>query len=101
MTTVQEPIRSADGTDITDAVRIVYDLAHSSMNWGSGMLDGDEMRAVIDLAIHMGWKVPDIGDCADGPAVEIARDYPEHYEITSRPSQWRPGGLMYVIRSRS
>lgn len=73
-------ISAEDGTDITESVQILYDMAHMSMDWGSGMLDNEEMEAVIRLAIHMGWKVPDLPDNSDAMA-SVARKFPEHYEI--------------------
>lgn len=41
-----------DGTiiDITQGVRVAYDIAFGSMDWGSGFLDLEEMDAVARLA---------------------------------------------------
>lgn len=76
-------IRASDGQDITEAVQILYDIAHSSMDWGSGFLDNEEMESVIRLAVLMGWQVPDLPD--NSPAmVSTARKFPEHYEVTFR-----------------
>lgn len=33
-------IRADTGQDITEGVQILYDIAHSSMDWGSGFLGG-------------------------------------------------------------
>lgn len=79
----QHPLTSADGTDVTEAVQVIYDLAHSSMDWGSGMLGTDEMEAVVAFAVHMGWGVPSFNDTsADEHSLAVARKYPEHYRIT-------------------
>lgn len=66
--------------DITEAVQILYDMAHSSMDWGSGMLDNEEIEAVIGLAVFMGWQVPSLPGNSE-PMVTVARKFPDHYEI--------------------
>ena len=53
-------VQTEDGQDITEGVQILYDIAHSSMDWGSGFLDNSEMETVISLAVTMGWQVPDL-----------------------------------------
>lgn len=76
--------------DITEPVQVLYDLAHSSMDWGSGFLDTDEMRSVVRLAILMGWEVPDLS-CAwnHGPALTVAQEFPDHYEITVTTNKYK------------
>lgn len=53
-------VRDATGaeTDITEAVRIAYDMVHASMDWGSGFLDADEMAQIIALAEACGFEPP-------------------------------------------
>ena len=91
----KEPIRTADGIDITEGVQILYDIAHSSMDWGSGFLDNAEMETVIRLAITMGWQVPNLPE--NSPAMQtVAQKFPEHYEITTvqiPPSAFYPDGF--------
>jgi hypothetical protein len=41
--------------DVTDAVRKLYDLVTSSMDWGSGFLDDDEVLAVRKFAMLAGF----------------------------------------------
>lgn len=69
-----------DGRDITEAVQILYDIVHQSMDWGSGMLSNEEMETVIRLAVLMGWKVPDLP--GNSPAIgTVALKFPDHYEV--------------------
>lgn len=73
----------SDGQDITEAVQILYDIAHSSMDWGSGFLDNEEMETVIRFAVLMGWEVPDLPN--NSPAmVSVAEKFPDHYRVTVR-----------------
>lgn len=85
--------------DITEAVQVMYDIIHSSMDWGSGMLDTEEMTVVIELAILMGWQVPEMGgpfgtyglpcDQVAHPMVTLALKYPDHYELVPyRPDDY-------------
>ncbi len=73
----------AGDVDITEAVQILYDIAHSSMDWGSGFLDNEEMETVIRLAVLMGWQVPDLpySTSAHSPMESVARKVPDHYEV--------------------
>lgn len=90
----KEPIRTADGTDITEAVQVLYDIAHSSMDWGSGFLDNAEMESVIRLAVLMGWQVPSLPDNSE-PMVSVAQKFPDHYEVGVThipPSHYYPEG---------
>jgi hypothetical protein len=73
----------AEGTDITEGVQILYDIAHSSMDWGSGFLDNEEVEAVVRLAVFMGWQVPSLPDNS-APMVSVAGKFPEVYEVTFR-----------------
>lgn len=75
-------ITSDDKTDITEAVQILYDTTVHSMDWGSGFLDEQEMMAIINLAIHMGWELPDLGRSM--PSLCVAANYPKHYKIVTR-----------------
>lgn len=68
------------GKDITESVQILYDIAHSSMDWGSGFLDNEEIETVIDLAVLMGWQVPPLPSNS-APMLSVARKYPDHYDI--------------------
>lgn len=36
--------------DITEGVKVAFDVAYGSMDWGSGFLSTEEMQAVADLA---------------------------------------------------
>lgn len=82
----------ADGEhDITESVQVLYDLAHSSMDWGSGMLDTDEMRVVIQLAVTMGWKVPSLDNNSSRAMQEIASEFPDHYEVIEEPNPYYGG----------
>lgn len=81
----REPIRTADGIDITEGVKILYDIAHSSMDWGSGFLDNDEMEEVIRLAITLGWQLPDLPGNSDA-MLSVARKFPEHYRVEPAPT---------------
>jgi hypothetical protein len=77
---VSKQVLTEDGQNITEGVQILYDIAHSSMDWGSGFLDNEEMETVIRLAILMGWRVPDLPD--NSPAIAtVARQFPDHYEV--------------------
>lgn len=76
-------VLTEDGQDITEAVQILYDIAHSSMDWGSGFLDNEEMETVIRLAVTMGWQVPDLPYTTQqsSPMVTVARKFPDQYDI--------------------
>lgn len=100
MTNPKHPITSADGTDITSSVQILFDTVLSSMDWGSGFLDTEEIHAVVKLAIHMGWKVPELDAHFYGPTVAVAHQYPEHYEVTATPHPYSPDGQQYRIKRR-
>ena len=43
--------------DVTEGVQVCYDAATSSMDWGSGFLASDEIRAIQTLAIACGFDV--------------------------------------------
>lgn len=47
-------------TDVTEAVKVCYDVVHSSMDWGSGFLDVEEMAHVVALAQAAGFTEPDV-----------------------------------------
>lgn len=91
-------VLTEDGQDITEAVQILYDIAHSSMDWGSGFLDNEEMEAVVRLAVTMGWQVPAMpySTKENTPMVSVARKFPEQYDIeviphppsTFHPQEW-------------
>lgn len=69
----------AGDVDVTEKVQILYDMAHSSMDWGSGMLDNEEMEKVIEFAVMMGWEVPDLPN--EGPQAAVALKFPDQYDI--------------------
>lgn len=50
-----------DGTEIeiTEAVQILYDCVHASMDWGSGFLDIDEVAKIVALADVAGFAALD------------------------------------------
>lgn len=83
MSEQQQPIRTANGDDVTEAVQILYDIAHGSMDWGSGFLDNDEMAAVIRFAVLMGWQVPSLPRNSEA-LLSVAREFPEHYEFVEK-----------------
>ena len=96
-------VHTEDGQDITEPVQILYDIAHSSMDWGSSFLDNEEMEAVIRLAITMGWEVPTLPD--NSPAIEsVARLFPDHYEVSAETlpaTKLYPNGLERIrIRTK-
>lgn len=41
--------------DVTEAVQITYDLTRQSLDWGSGLLDTQEMIEVVKLAEACGF----------------------------------------------
>lgn len=80
-------VRYSTRHDVTEAVQILFDMAHSSMDWGSGFLDSEEMRVVIKFAVLMGWQAPDLP--GNSPAMqELAREFPEAYEIVVDDNPW-------------
>lgn len=73
----------AKGQSVHKAVQTLYDIAHSSMDWGSGFLDNAEMATVIRFAVHMGWEVPYVPSSTASPAMaSVCREFPDHYEVT-------------------
>lgn len=88
------------GENITEAVQVMYDMVCQSLDWGSGMFDTDEFRAVIKLAIRMGWKVPELQ--SDNQALaSLAREFPEHYEVYQVEQRgWLPDREKVVVRDR-
>lgn len=82
--TTPKRVTTTDGDDIHEKVQILYDMATSSMDWGSGMLDDEEMVAVMELAVLMGWQLP-TPDSHDPVWRSFARRHPEHYEIVLVP----------------
>lgn len=90
-------ILTENGDDITEAVQILYDIAHSSMDWGSGFLDNAEMETVIRLAVKMGWEVPDLPySMRDSAIASVALAFPDHYTVTEvkhPPSAYYPNGF--------
>lgn len=78
--------------DITEGVQVAYDTCLASMDWGSGFLDNDEMAAIIQLGIYMGFKLPTLSD--DGPEVSVAQAFPDHYERTLA-FEYRDGSRRY------
>lgn len=93
-------VLTEDGVDVTEAVQILYDIAHSSMDWSSGFLDYDEMHSVISLAITMGMKVPDLSYASEATQ-SLIHAFPDHYEVvtTEVPERIgkRPDGSTYAI----
>lgn len=81
----EDPEGKADPVDITESVQILYDLAHGSLDFGSGFWDNEEMETVISLAITMGWQVPDPpGRASNAAMTPVFAKFPDHYEITER-----------------
>lgn len=58
MSNVTVLVVAPDGTqvDITDDLAVLYDTATGSMNWGSGMLDTSEVKAIRRLARVVGYE---------------------------------------------
>jgi hypothetical protein len=54
-------VRRDDGTevDVTEGVKALYDHTVQSMDWGSGMLELDDAREIINVALACGFLVPD------------------------------------------
>lgn len=50
--------RDAAGTetDVTEAVKILYDNVHASMDWGSGFLGSDEVASIAAAADVCGFE---------------------------------------------
>ncbi len=84
--------------DITNAVQVLYDIAHSSMDWGSGFLDNEEMATVIQLAITMGFKLPDLS--GGGIDLALADRFPDHYEITDYTPSYAGATSRKVIKTK-
>lgn len=76
------------GADITEAVQVLYDMATSSMDWGSGMLSNEEVETVIKLAILLGFQMPSLDYYNNAPMAEVARRYPEHYVVSEEPDPY-------------
>lgn len=66
------------GVDITPYVQVAYDTAVGSLDWGSGFLDGEEMEALVALAVVMGWGLPNL---TGAHGATVARKFPDHYEV--------------------
>ena len=49
-----------DGTtvDVTEGVKVCFDVVVGSMDWGSGFLDYEEVHAVKTLAVSIGVEPP-------------------------------------------
>lgn len=84
----QQPIKTAGGIDITEGVQILYDMAVGSMEWGSGLLDNEEMGHVIRFAITMGWQVPELDTTSDAMRT-TALAFPDQYEVVEEEKPWR------------
>lgn len=95
--TAERRVTTTDGEDIHEAVQILFDIAHSSMDWGSGFLDTEEIEAVISLAVTMGWKPP-IPPENSLPMVQLALRYPEHYDVYE--TRHAGGRVSYSIKER-
>lgn len=93
-----EPIRSADGEDLTETIRILCDIAHNSMDWGSGFLDNEEMEAVISLCVKMGWNVPPIPSNSYEQMASVVRKFPDHYEVVGRTTRIHTSGCNYYTK---
>lgn len=48
------PLSAADGSDVTELVRLVYDMAVNSMDYGSDFLSSEEYDALAGLAEVIG-----------------------------------------------
>jgi hypothetical protein len=49
--------RQGDRTDITHAVMDLFDIAHTSLDFGSGFLDDEEMAHLYEVGTAMGHKL--------------------------------------------
>lgn len=72
-------VTTEDGIDITENVQIMYDTLLSSLDWGSGMLDLDEMKAILQVAVVLGMQMPSLDQTEHGAT--IAQEFPEHYGV--------------------
>jgi len=79
----EKKILTESGEDVTESVQVLYDIAHQSMDWGSGFLDNDEMRAVIQLAVTMGWSVPDLPFGRSEAIRSLVAEFPDHYRFNN------------------
>jgi hypothetical protein len=91
----EKRVVTTDGDDVHEAVQVIFDIAHQSMDWGSGMLDNEEMTAVIEFAITMGWDPP-IPSSNSEAMVRLCARYPEHYDVYG---QHRPAGSGWPERT--
>lgn len=55
-------------TDVTEGVQVAYDAVRSSLDWGSGFLDTEEVDAVVGLAVAC--RFPDFEELVE----EVRRD---------------------------
>lgn len=92
-------ITTEGGEDITESVQILYDIAHSSIDWGSGFLDNEEVETIVGLAVLMGWQVPDLPDNSE-PMAAVAQKFPDHYDIewVSWPAAHTRAGYQFEER---
>lgn len=93
--------------DVTEAVQVMYDAIHAMGFGGSGWLDANEGRAIIRLAVLMGWRLPDLeGSYGLGPGgvenemVRLADEFPDHYEITSEEAWGYGCGVKQTIKKK-
>lgn len=47
-----------DGANITESVRVAYDIVIQSLDWGSGFLDHEEEHRIYDLGKILGFELP-------------------------------------------
>lgn len=45
--------------DVTEGVQVMYDAIYSSMDWGSGFLDAEEVFAILAVARACGFAEPE------------------------------------------
>lgn len=89
-----------EGKDCTETIAQLYDHVVSSMDWGSGFLDLEEMDRVVDFAMFMGYEPPSLG--SDQIGLTIAGRHPDAYEIEELESDppYRMLGRNYPPRAR-
>lgn len=75
---------------MTEAVQVIYDVLHSSMDFGSGFLDAGESQAMYQLAKAAGFELPEYeGDlCTCG---DPRRRHSEYRGWVCRGPEPRPG----------
>lgn len=83
-------VKRDDGTeiDVTTAVQVTYDALHSSMDFGSGFLDREELESMVVLAQAAGfgeWQHVISSICAQEIEAKYHREHPTYESRRSSP----------------